>query len=275
MKMNSERLVRLVCVLLTLVVVMMTGPVLAQEEADAESELAKKTQNPVADLISVPFQNNINFEVGPKGRTQNILNIQPVVPFHLNEEWNLITRTIAPLIYQPEFFDEGNEFGLGDIQFTAFLSPRDSDGLIWGAGPALRFDTATDDTLGQGKWSAGPSVVALKMEGPWVYGALVQNLWSYAGDSDRAHVNEFLLQPFINYNLPDGWYLSSSPIITANWKADSGNRWTVPIGGGIGKIMRFGKLPVNLSCQGFYNVESPSNGADWTLRLQLQLLFPK
>jgi hypothetical protein len=275
MKMNSERLVRLVCVLLTLVVVMMTGPVLAQEEADAESELAKKTQNPVADLISVPFQNNINFEVGPKGRTQNILNIQPVVPFHLNEEWNLITRTIAPLIYQPEFFDEGNEFRLGDIQFTAFLSPRDSEGLIWGAGPALRFDTATDDTLGQGKWSAGPSVVALKMEGPWVYGALVQNLWSYAGDSDRAHVNEFLLQPFINYNLPDGWYLSSSPIITANWKADSGNRWTVPIGGGIGKIMRFGKLPVNLSCQGFYNVESPSNGADWTLRLQLQLLFPK
>jgi hypothetical protein len=276
MKMDSERFVRLVCVLLALVAAMMSGPVLAQEPPDADSELAKKTQNPVADLISLPFQNNINFEVGDGGYTQNILNIQPVYPMQLNDQWNLITRTIVPVIHQPPLIPgTDREFGLGDVQFTAFLSPRDSGGLIWGAGPVFRFDTATDDTLGQEKWSAGPSVVALKMQGPWVYGALVQNLWSYAGDSDRAHVNEFLLQPFINYNLPDGWYLSSSPIITANWKADSGNRWTVPIGGGIGKIVRFGKLPVNLSCQAFYNVESPRNGADWTLRLQMQLLFPK
>jgi hypothetical protein len=276
MKMNSERFVRLVCALLALVAVMLTGSVLAQEADDADSELAKKTQNPVADLISVPFQNNINFEVGDGGYTQNILNIQPVYPVHLDDQWNLITRTIVPVVHQPPLIPgTDRECGLGDIQFTAFLSPRDSGGLIWGTGPVFRFDTATDETLGQEKWSAGPSVVALKIEGPWVYGALVQNLWSYAGDSDRAHVNEFLLQPFINHNLPHGWYLSSSPIITCNWKADSGNRWTVPVGGGIGKIVRFGKLPVNLSCQGFYNVESPRNGADWTLRLQMQLLFPK
>ncbi|MHC4332441.1 MAG: neuromedin U [Planctomycetota bacterium] len=274
--MNSERFVRLVCALLALVAVMLTGSVLAQEADDADSELAKKTQNPVADLISVPFQNNINFEVGDGGYTQNILNIQPVYPVHLDDQWNLITRTIVPVVHQPPLIPgTDRECGLGDIQFTAFLSPRDSGGLIWGTGPVFRFDTATDETLGQEKWSAGPSVVALKIEGPWVYGALVQNLWSYAGDSDRAHVNEFLLQPFINHNLPHGWYLSSSPIITCNWKADSGNRWTVPVGGGIGKIVRFGKLPVNLSCQGFYNVESPRNGADWTLRLQMQLLFPK
>jgi hypothetical protein len=113
------------------------------------------------------------------------------------------------------------------------------------------------------------------MQGPWVYGALIQNLWSYAGDSDRAHVNEFLLQPFLNYNMEDGWYLSSAPIITANWKADSNDRWTIPLGGGVGKILRLGKMPVNVSCQAFYNVEKPRYAADWTLRLQLQLLFPK
>ncbi|MHC4621913.1 MAG: neuromedin U [Planctomycetota bacterium] len=284
--MDSERFVRLVCVLLALVAAMLTAPVLGEEGGlgdgivepgeDEEAELARATQNPVADLISLPFQNNINFEVGDGGYTQNILNIQPVYPVHLNDQWNVITRTIVPVVHQPPLIPgTDREFGLGDVQFTAFMSPRDSGGLIWGAGPVFRFDTATDDTLGQEKWSAGPSVVALKIEGPWVYGALVQNLWSFAGDSDRAHINEFLLQPFINYNLPDGWYLSSSPIITCNWKADSGNRWTVPVGGGIGKIVRFGKLPVNLSCQGFYNVESPRNGADWTLRLQMQLLFPK
>ncbi|MHC4153454.1 MAG: hypothetical protein ACYST6_00790, partial [Planctomycetota bacterium] len=165
--MNSEGFVRLVCVLLVLVAVMMTGSVLAQEADDADSELAKKTQNPVADLISVPFQNNINFEVGDGGYTQNILNIQPVYPMQLDDQWNLITRTIVPVVHQPPLIPgTDRECGLGDIQFTAFLSPRDSGGLIWGAGPAFRFDTATEETLGQEKWSAGPSAVALKIEGP-------------------------------------------------------------------------------------------------------------
>jgi hypothetical protein len=276
MKMKGERFVRLVCVLLALVAAVMTGPVLAQEEAaDADSELAKKTQNPVADLISLPFQNNTNFNFGPKDKTQNTLNIQPVAPFNLDEDWNLITRTIAPLICMPEFTNEGSEFGLGDIQFTGFLSPRDSAGLIWGAGPVFRFPTATDARLGSDKWSAGPSAVFIGIEGPWVVGVLAQNVWSYAGSSSRQSVNEFLLQYFINYNMPGGWYISSAPIITANWKADSGDRWTVPFGGGAGKIVRIGKMPVNVSCQAFYNVEKPSNGADWTLRLQMQLIFPK
>jgi hypothetical protein len=275
MKMNCERFVRLVCVLLALVVAMMSAPVLAQEAGDADSDLAKKTQNPLADLISLPFQNNTNFNVGPKDKTQNTLNIQPVAPFNLNEDWNLITRTIAPLICMPEFTNEGSEFGLGDIQFTAFLSPLDSGRLTWGAGPVFRFPTATDERLGSDKWSAGPSAVFLGIEGPWVIGVLAQNVWSYAGSSSRESVNEFLLQYFINYNMPGGWYISSAPIITANWEADSGNRWTVPFGGGIGKIVRIGKMPVNVQCQAFYNVEKPSNGADWTLRLQMQLLFPK
>jgi hypothetical protein len=118
-------------------------------------------------------------------------------------------------------------------------------------------------------------VVALTIRGPWVIGALASNLWSYAGDDDRESVNQFLMQYFINYNLPEGWYISSAPIITANWKADSGNKWTVPFGGGIGKIFRIGKQPMNAQVQAFYNAVKPDNGPDWTLRLQLQFLFPK
>ena len=243
---------------------------------DAEEELAKAAQNPVADLISLPLQNNTNFNFGPREKTQNILNIQPVWPFSLSEEWNLITRTIVPVISQPALFrGDDRENGLGDTTFTAFFSPAEPGKWIWGAGPVLLLPTATDDKLGTDKWGAGPSAVVLTSDGPWLYGALFSQLWSFAGDNDRDDVNQSLVQPFVNYNLPDGWYLVSSPIITANWEADSSDTWTVPVGGGFGKIFRIGRQPVNAQMQAFYNVETPDNGADWQLRLQWQFLFPK
>ena len=253
-------------------------PIFGQEESSNgeadETELAKASQNPVGDLISLPFQNNMNFDVGAADRTQDILNIQPVWPINLGENWNLITRTILPVISQPApGADRTN--GLGDLSFTGFISPSKPGKLIWGAGPALIFPTATDDVLGTDKWSAGPSVVALTMPGSWLVGALVSNVWSYAGNDDRADVNAFLAQYFINYNFPSGWYLTSAPIITANWEADSGERWTVPFGGGFGKVFRIGKQPMNINTQVFYNVEKPTNGAEWQWRFQLQLLFPK
>jgi hypothetical protein len=245
-------------------------------EEKSKEALAKAAQNPVADLISLPLQNNTNFGVGPGDDVQNVLNIQPVIPIKMSENWNLITRTIAPVIYQPELVPGyGSEFGLGDINTTLFLSPAKPGKIIWGVGPVFSFPTASDRVLGTDKWSAGPSAVVLTIRGPWVVGALANNLWSYAGDDDRKDVNQFLLQYFINYNLPKGWYISSAPIITANWKADSGNKWIVPFGGGIGKIFRIGKQPVNAQVQAFYNAVKPDNGPDWTLRLQLQFLFPK
>ena len=228
-------------------------------------------------MISLPLQNNINFGYGPEDDIQNVLNIQPVIPFQLNENWNLITRTIAPLIYQPEVVEgTGDEFGLGDINSTAFISPKNpTKGIIWGVGPIFVLPTATDEKLGSEKWSIGPSAVALTIQGPWLFGALINNVWSFAGDDDRDDVNAMLIQPFLNYNLPDGWYLSSSPIITANWEADSDNTWLVPVGGGVGKIFRIGNQPMNTQMQGFYNVEKPEVVGDWTLRFQLQFLFPK
>ena len=243
---------------------------------ESTTDLAKKTQNPVADLISIPFQNNTNFGIGPHDRVQNVLNVQPVIPFNLNTEWNLITRTIIPIIMQPNLTTtEENTWGLGDVNITAFLSPAKSGSLIWGVGPSVQLDTGTEEVTATRKWAAGPSAVALTMQGPWVVGALIRQIWSFAGNSDRQDLSQFLLQPILNYNLSDGWYLTSSPIITADWEATGGNKWTVPVGGGIGKVQRIGKLPFNLSLAAFSNVVRPDPGAEWTLRAQIALLLPK
>ena len=256
---------------------------IADAQDSSESNLAKAAQNPIANLISLPFQNNTNFEFGSDERTQNILNIQPVYPVTLGENWNLITRTILPVTSQP-LAGGDRKNGLGDTTFTGFFSPRNSGSLTWGVGPVVLIPTATDDALGSDQWGLGASVVVLTMPGPWVIGSLFSNLWSVTdatvfddllGDDVQQKINIFTWQYFINYNFDNGAYLTSAPIITANWEADSDNRWTVPLGIGAGKVTKFGKQPVNVSIQGYYNVEKPEFGADWQLRLQLQFLFPK
>ena len=241
---------------------------------DSTEELARAVQNPVASLISVPFQNNTNFNFGPREKTQNVMNIQPVVPFSLSEKWNLITRTILPIISQPAFtLNQNRKDGVGDTLFTAFFSPKDSGSLIWGAGPAILIPTSTDDRLGAGEWGAGPGVVFLTIQGPWVVGSLFSNVWSFTGDSD---VNILTWQPFVNYNLDGGWYLTTSPLITANWEADSDNTWTVPVGGGFGRVFRVGQQNLNMQLQSFYNIEEPDDiGPEWSIRFQVQFLFPK
>jgi hypothetical protein len=250
----------------------------ARAEMTAE-ELAKAVQNPVANLISVPFQNNTNFNYGPRDGTQNILNIQPVIPISVNSEWNVITRTILPIVTQPGFVSgESTTTGLGDLLFSAFLSPNRADGLIWGVGPILQAPTNSNDRLGNDRWGLGPTAVVLRLEkgNPWVYGALVNNVWSVSNSSSDASYSNFLLQPFVNYNFPGGLYLTSAPIITAAWKAASNQRWTVPLGGGVGKIMHLGRLPVNLQLSAYYNVVAPDViGPEWQLRFQVQFLFPK
>jgi len=246
---------------------------LAQE---SESDLAKKTQNPVADLISIPIQNNTGFGIGPNNRTRNDLNIQPVVPFNLNSEWNLITRTILPIIKQPTLSTTSDDtWGIGNTSFSAFLSPNKSNGLVWGAGPVIELPTTSDDRLGVRKWSAGPTAVALTVKGPWVFGILGTQVWSFAGSNDNPNVSRFLTQYFVNYNFGQGWYVGSSPIITADWQAPGGNKWTVPVGGGFGKVFRIGKLPFNANIGYYAHVVRPDPGADWTLRLQIALLLPK
>jgi hypothetical protein len=250
------------------------GPAVASGE-DTQEDLRAQTQNPVADLISVPFQSNFNFGVGPRNATQWVLNVQPVVPFRLSDDWNLITRTVAPIINQPSpARGIPNAFGLGDINPTVFLAPNKSSGLIWGIGPTMTVPSGTDGALTSGRWAAGPSAVVLTMQGKWVLGALANHQWDIGGWRDRKY-DRTLIQPFINHNLPNSWYVVTSPIITADWESPSGDRWVVPVGGGVGKITRLGKLPLNVQLGGYYNVEKPAGGPDWQLRFQLQFLFPK
>jgi hypothetical protein len=246
-----------------------------QAEAGAE-QLRKAAQNPIANLISVPIQNNTNFSVGPYNRTQDVLNVQPVIPFNVGKDWMVITRVIQPIVWQPyPNSNTGGEYGPGDMNPTFFLSPRRPGKLIWGAGPAFVIPTATNEILGQGKFSIGPSFVALTQPGHWTLGILINNVWSVAGSGSRPDVNQMLLQYFINYNLKKGWYLSWSPIITANWMASGDNVWTVPLGGGIGRVMKLGFQPVNLTAQFYGSAVHPPGASPWSLRLQIAFLFPK
>lgn len=243
--------------------------------ASSTEDLARQSQNPIANLISVPFQNNTNFGMGLYDRTGNILNIQPVIPTTISDDWILINRAIIPVAYQPELGPGiDSAFGLGDIFYQGFFSPSSSGNFTWGIGPAIMVPTATDEVLGTGKWSIGPAAVGLVTSGPIVAGVLVNNVWSIGGDSDRPDVSLMTLQPFFNYNFSGGWYINTSPIITANWMAED-EQWTIPVGGGFGRVFNIGRQPVNMSIGAYWNAVHPDGAADWTLRTQVTLLFPR
>ena len=237
-------------------------------------DLAKASQNPIADLVSLPFQSNTNFNSGPFNRTQEIVNIQPVVPMHLNEDWNVISRTIVPLISQPDPLTNSSTNGIGDITQSLFLSPSNPGKLIWGVGPVFTVPSASDPILGTGKVLFGPTAVFLTTPGHWVLGVLLNNQWSVGGNQLRPTVNTGLAQPFVNYNLEHGWFLTTSPIITVNWLAAPGEQWTVPVGGGFGRVFRLGDQPINASIQAYYNAIRPTGASDWQLRTSVALLFP-
>lgn len=248
------------------------------------ADLAAAAQNPIAAMVSVPLQNNTFLRTGPDNDTANVLNMQPVIPLGVGD-WNIITRTIVPLIYLPTVTNSlpdlpdadggGDHFGLGDINVSAFLSPVSKGKFTWGIGPSISFPTATSDRLGTEKWSAGPTAVGLVIDKPWVAGVLARQLWSFAGESDREDVNQTLIQPFVNYNMQRGWYLVSSPVVTANWNNDADEAWMVPVGGGAGRIFTVGGQALNAQLQSFYNVERPNGAPEWSLRAQLTFLFPK
>ena len=247
-------------------------PTRAQESSD----IAKQAQNPIARLISVPIENDFSPQTGINKEDSYVLQFKPVVPFSLSKDWNLITRTIIPVIQVPDLAPGVNgTTGLGDVSLSLFLSPAKAGPVIWGVGPIVSFPTATENILGAKKLGVGPTVVVLRSQGHWLYGALVNNLFSVAGPSARPDANQMVMQPFVNYNLKHGWYLTTSPIITANWQEKPDERWVVPVGGGAGKIVHLGKLPVNIYTQFFRNVERPGGTSSWSARFQMQFLFPK
>ena len=259
-------------ILLGLVTITTQAQEAEEAEETSEASLAEKAQNPIANMISVPFQVNTSYGIGPDNRTSNTLNIQPVLPFSLGEKWNLITRTIIPIVTVPDFSGTGNgsTTGLGDINLSLYFAPKESK-VIWGVGPIIALPTATNSALGAGEFGIGPSAVVVLMKNQWVYGATANHTWSVA----NSDVSLSVIQYFINYNLPKSWYLSSAPLLTVNWNASSGNEWTIPFGGTVGKIFKIGKQPINMQAGAFYNAVRPDGAAKWSTRFQLVLLFPK
>jgi hypothetical protein len=254
----------------------------AHAELSAE-DLAKIAQNPVGNLISVPFQENAYFNVGPQNGTQNVLNIQPVIPISISDDWNIITRTILPIVSLPAFAPgQGSVSGIGDVQISAFLSPAKPGAWIWGVGVVTQLPTHTNDRLGNNNAGLGPTFVVLHLEhgSPWVYGVLLNNIWSvgssdYPFNSNAPKYSNGLMQPFLNYNFEGGAYLTTSPIITVNWEARGSQQWTVPMGGGVGKLFKIGRLPVNTQIGAYFNVVRPDFANNWALRAQVQFMFPK
>jgi hypothetical protein len=257
----------------------------ADKSASAKTgggDLRSAVQNPISSLISLPFK--FTFDYGAPNGEASFLNIQPVVPITVGD-WNLVNRAIIPLIDIPGDVTgipelpnptSGNgATGLGDINYSLFLSPVKYKTAIWGIGPSISIPTATDKELGSEKWSMGPTGVVLFQPKWGTFGGLVRQLWSVAGDADRDDVNQTLFEPFLNYNLPDGWYLISDIIITANWEADSSNTWTVPLGGGAGKLFQIGGQAINARAEAYYNVEKPDGAPNWNWGFTVQFLFPK
>src|SRR5208337_1705108 len=225
----------------------------ADTAGQSATDLAKKIQNPIGDLYSFPFQNNANFGAGPHGGVQNILNIQPVIPIHVNDEWNIITRTILPVVWNPDLSPLPSvPVGTGPTDFSAFLSPKNPTSV----------------------WGGGPTAVLVYMKGPIVAGVLSNNVWSFGGVHGPGgnSYNGFLTQPFFNYNFGGGWYVGTAPIVTADWQAN-GTKWTVPVGANAGRVFKVGKLPINVLLGAYYNIVKPQYGAAWQLRTQLTLIF--
>lgn len=246
------------------------------KSADTIQALQKTTQNTVATVMSIPVENIGNFNMGPYDRNQDVVFVKPLIPIQLSENWRLILRTLQPVRWQPYVSrNRGGEFGLGDMNPTFFLSPRSRGMLAWGVGPTFLLPTATDRTLGQGKFSVGPEFALFVQPGHWTFGTLISNVWSVAGSSGHPNVNQMQFQYFITYCLKRGWDLETSPIVAANWKGRTGNVWTVPFGGGVGKIVHFGSRPAKLSAQLYRTAVSPSGAAPWSMRVQTEFLFPK
>jgi hypothetical protein len=248
------------------------------EPKEADADLAKQLSNPVASLVSVPFQSNWNFGVGPgpDNDTQFLENFQPVMPFAMNKDWNLIARVIVPYLSQPPLTTGGPATsGFSDILASGFFSPAQPKHFIWGVGPAIQFPVATEPTLGTGKWSIGPTFVILKQQGPWTYGVLANQLWSFAGDSSRTSVNQMYVQPFGAYTTKKATTYQLSSETTAMWLQPSGNTWTVPIIAQVTQLLRLGRRPVSIGAGAGYYVESPDGGPNWKFRVLVTLIFPK
>jgi len=237
------------------------------------AELSKQLNNPVSSLISVPFQENIDFSVGPEEGTRSVLNIQPVVPFAISKDWNVIVRTIMPVTYQNDVVSDSNQFGLGDVTQSFFFSPNPGpNGIVWAVGPVFVYPTATDRFLGGDKWGAGPTALVLKQTGGDTVGILANHVWSVAGDDDRADISTTFLQPFYSHTTKAHTTFGINAESTYDWK---GKKWTVPVNLTVTQLTHMGKQPISVGGGVRYYASAPKDGPNWGVRLIFTMLFPK
>ncbi|MGD8587529.1 MAG: transporter [Chromatiales bacterium] len=269
--MNANRIILQFAMLIVL-----SGTQLTVSADLSQAQLAKMLANPIANLTSVPFQYNYDQDMGVDGKgDRNLINIQPVVPFEISKEWNIISRTILPLISQDDVVPGTSESGIGDITESLFFSPKEptAGGWVWGVGPVLLLPTASDDQLGGGKWGLGPTGVALKQEKGWTYGALANHVWSVAGDDDRSDINSTFLQPFLAYTTPRHTTITINTESTYNWENE---QWSVPINLMLTQLFKVGDQPMSLQLGARYWADSPDTGPEgWGLRLTYTLVFPR
>ena len=245
----------------------------AAPQGDA-AEMAKKLANPISDLVSMPFQLNWEQGVGPNDQTRFILNVQPVVPFSVNQNWNLIARVIMPFVSQPPLSTGGvPAFGVSDVLASAFLSPKSSP-FIWGVGPVVSLPSTSEPTLGTEKWSGGPTVVILKQSGHVTYGVLWNQIWSFSGNSARDDVNQMYVQPFLAYNTKSLMTLTLSSESTANWKA-ADHTWTMPVIASVAQLASFGTFPASYQIGLGVFAAGPDGAPSWKLRAGMTLILPK
>jgi len=241
-------------------------------------DLRKAARNPFANVINVPIEEDIYFGGVPFSRSANSLQVQPVFPFRISEDWLLVPRIVAPvMVYLPDVTSKsGGSVGLGDTTPTFFFSPANAKKVVWGMGPSLLIPTATSTELGSGKWAIGPSIVVLTQPRWGFLGVLVQNIWSFAGDPNRAAVKQMLFQYQFSYDLPRGWYLTTSPTISADWTQARENRWVVPFGVGAGRTFKIGKQGIDANLSLYRNAILPVNQAfpRWQLSLQVSFILP-
>ena len=254
-----------------------TAVLAAPARAETNEALAMELSNPVAALISVPFQFNYDQDIGAARDGERwLLNVQPVVPFELNADWNIISRTILPIVWQDDVFPgAGSQSGIGDVVQSVFFSPKapTADGLIWGAGPVLLLPTGSNELLTTDQWGAGPTGVVIKQQGPWTLGALANHIWSFAGNGRRDDINATFLQPFLTYTTPTATTFSLNVESTYDWNSE---QWRVPINSGVAQILRIGDQLVQVGAVARYWADGPDNGPHgWGVRLNVTLLFPR
>lgn len=266
MKMNG---IIVICALALMLVPLVHG-----QEQRTESEVAREVQNPLSDVSQQPSQNIPDAGFGRDESVRSLLPLRTAAPFSLNGNWNLITRTVLPLQNQPKV--KASNFSLGATNYSTLFTSNLTSNMTWGVGSFLSVPSATINSIKTEKWGGGPSGVVVYTLRAWVGGVQINNIWSFGDESSRRDLNQMLIQPFINYNLPRGWYLTSSPAITANWSASGRNAWTVPVGGGFGKVVSVNGQMLNIGAQGYvYPVRPQHDTAEWTIQGTLQWLFPK